>query len=117
MHQSVDQAEGESACLAASEGWLSDLQEILTRNPITLNHQNLLNSWTPLMCSLAHGHEHVVTYLLSRGANVTKCSLWQLNAMHLSSHEFDNEAAEHIMELLVAAGGDVNIVANAGETL
>ena len=47
---------------------------------------------------------------------MTKCDLWQRNVMHFSSLEFDNEAAERIMELLVAAGGDVNIVNDAGET-
>ena len=56
--------------------------QFLVKNDPNNVHLKTREYWTPLMCASHTGHNNVVTFLLSRGADVAPVDVWGQSALH-----------------------------------
>ena len=99
---------GDTAVMAAALGGYLDLVKTLRARGATIDGAG----WTPLIYAATGGHDAVVTYLLSEGANVNASSPNGTTALMMAVREGKAGTAT----LLIARGADVNVRNQNGAT-
>ena len=99
---------GDTAIMAASLNGYLDLVKTLRGRGAVIDGAG----WTPLIYAATGGHDAVVTYLLSEGANVNALSPNGTSALMMAVREGKSGTAT----LLVARGADVNVRNQSGAT-
>jgi ankyrin repeat protein len=99
---------------AAKRGDLATLKALLESNPALLGVRDTDGS-TALHCATWKGHEQVVAWLVSVGADVhahNDNDHWGTTALHAAAHSNN----PRIAQLLINAGADVNAKDKEGRT-
>ena len=117
--------------LAAQNGHLECCHIILGANKLPRNHINVKDDggWTPLVWACEHKHEGVIRYLIDQGADPFTTDVEMNVALHWAAfsgkkHTIDKSSqpnfcfsgSKDTVELLLAAGSNVNQANGIGET-
>ena len=100
--------------LATQNGHLECAHIILGSNKLPRNHINVKDDggWTPLVWACEHKHEPVIRFLLEQGCDPFTTDVEMNVAIHWAAFS----GSKSIVELLLAAGSNVNEMNGIGET-
>ena len=100
--------------LATQNGHLECAHIILGSNKLPRNHINVKDDggWTPLVWACEHKHEPVIRYLLEQGCDPFTTDVEMNVALHWAAFS----GSRSTVELLLAAGSNVNAKNGIGET-
>lgn len=89
---------------AAVSGNLTKVKEIIDKSPTRSINQLDKERETTLMKASKYGHAHIVSYLLSKGADIHLTNGTNETALILASQAGSNE----IVKMLIAAGSEID---------
>jgi len=100
--------------LATQNGHLECAHIILGSNNLPRNHINVKDDggWTPLVWACEHKHEPVIRFLLEQGCDPYSTDVEMNVALHWAAFS----GSKNSVELLLAAGSNVNETNGIGET-